>query len=631
MRLDFDAEGSATLQRAVIGKFARDTIATASESTARQLRSAIKACSNLGPDGVVLGPQRIQGLKRRFILHVGPTNSGKTHAALVALAQARRGVYAGPLRLLAHEIYSRFRSGSAPGLDGVPRECNLLTGEERRSAGPHVGLTSCTVEMVSLTDEYDVAVLDEIQMIASTDRGGGWTNAVLGLRAKEIHCCGEASAVELVQRLAVQLGDDVEVRRYERLSPLEVSPRALGGDLTQLERGDCVVTFSRSNIFALKREIEATTGLRVAVAYGALPPDVREEQARGFNEQLDYDVMVATDAIGMGLNLYVRCRRGSADLRRRIRRIVFEATTKYNGTNPGLTPLPAPQIKQIAGRAGRYGLGSSAPSLPDAEKSASDQVGLVTTLNDDAMAGLVQGMSAPPSVIPRAALVIVGTYVDDLAIVARPGVSSADLYQTFSLLARPGADFYLPLGTHAIGLARQLERAARDLSRRDTDTFLTAPFPMRMPGVLETVQAWARTHAAGEVVDPVEFAHSHGLKEIESVLHADAIRQTEAADSDAAVQAMRSLRQASATTLVRLESMHKLLTCYAWLARRLQTTFDDPVGARQILGKCERAINILLAAGGRAATIALARREPKDARPRLPLPVAEVAPPTMSM
>ena len=104
----------------------------------------------------------------------------------------------------------------------------------------------------------------------------------------------------------MRLGDDVEVRRYERLSPLEISPRALGGDLSQLERGDCVVTFSRSNIFNLKREIEATTGLRVAVAYGALPPDVREEQARGFNEQRDYDVMVATDAIGMGLNLCVR-------------------------------------------------------------------------------------------------------------------------------------------------------------------------------------------------------------------------------------------------------------------------------------------------------------------------------------
>ena len=267
-------------------------------------------------------------------------------------------------------------------------------------------------------------------------------------------------------------------------------------------------------------------------------------------------------------------------------------------------------------------MGSTAPSLPDAESSSSTQVGLVTTLKDDAMAGLVRGMRAAPSVIPRAALIVVGDYVNDLAIVARPGVSPADLYQAFSLLARPGADFYLPLGTHAIGLARTLERPMRDLSRRDADVFLTAPFPTRMPGVLETVMVWIRAHAAGEVVDPVQFARGSGLVEIEAVLQADVIRRTEAADSEAATDAMRSLRQASAATLMRLEAMHKLLTCYSWLAHRLQTTFDDPVGAREILGKCERAINILLAAGARDAPVSRTRRAP-DATPRMPMAAIE--------
>lgn len=290
--------------------------------------------------------------------------------------------------------------------------------------------------------------------------------------------------------------------------------------------------------------------------------------------------------------------------------------------DPGLTPLPAPQIKQIAGRAGRYGMGSTAPSMPDAEKSTSTQVGLVTTLKDDAMAGLVRGMRASPSVIPRATLIVVGDYVDKLAIVARPGASPADLYQTFSLLARPGADFYLPLGTRAIELARTLERAMRDMSRRDADIFLTAPFPTRMVGVLETVNTWIRAHAAGEVVDPVEFAREHGLVEVEAVLRADVIRRTEAADLEAAMDATRSLREASSMTLMRLEAMHKLLTCYSWLAHRLQTTFDDPIGAREILGKCERAINILLAAGASDAPVAQPSRD-ASTTPRLPEPVAQ--------
>lgn len=238
--------------------------------------------------------------RRRLILHVGPTNSGKTHSALVALARARTGAYAGPLRLLAHEVFSRFNEGKIG--DEGKRTCNLVTGEEQRILDPDAGLQSCTVEMFPLSKRLDVGVVDEIQMIGDPQRGTAWTSAVIGSLCDELHLCGEESVVDLVQKIAAELGDECVVKRYQRLSPLVVSEQSLNSDLSRIRKGDCLVTFSRSNIFAFKRSIEEKTGLRVAVAYGGLPPEVREEQARAFNEG-NYDVLVASDAVGMGLNL----------------------------------------------------------------------------------------------------------------------------------------------------------------------------------------------------------------------------------------------------------------------------------------------------------------------------------------
>lgn len=245
---------------------------------------------------------------RKVIMHVGPTNSGKTHQALTKLAHARTGLYAGPLRLLAHEVFSRFNSGTIGGLD-KPRACNLITGEEQRRVSDPFdenAIISCTVEMIPVRTLFDVVVIDEIQMIADRDRGGAWTSAFLNVHAKEIHLCGEERTVPLIERLAQQTGDDVEVRRYDRLSGLEVSPKSLNGDLSKIEKGDCIVTFSRNNIFALKQAVEKETKLKVVVAYGGLPPEVREEQARLFNQDDGADVMIASDAVGMGLNLSVR-------------------------------------------------------------------------------------------------------------------------------------------------------------------------------------------------------------------------------------------------------------------------------------------------------------------------------------
>jgi ATP-dependent RNA helicase SUPV3L1/SUV3 len=247
-------------------------------------------------------------IRRHFHLHMGPTNSGKTYSALKALGKADTGAYAGPLRLLAHEVWERMNLGTVGGLDGVGKDCNLLTGEERRIVSPDAGLLSCTVEMVPLSPPggglYDVVVIDEIQMMADPQRGGAWTKAVLGMRAKEIHLCGDETTRALLETLLPSLGDEVTVHKYDRLAPLSVAEESLEGQWDRVEDGDCIVTFSRNNIFSVKKMVEEQAGKKCAVVYGALPPETRAEQARSFNEEDGLaKVLVASDAIGMGLNL----------------------------------------------------------------------------------------------------------------------------------------------------------------------------------------------------------------------------------------------------------------------------------------------------------------------------------------
>ena len=240
-----------------------------------------------------------RAIQRKIHLHVGPTNSGKTYHALKRLETASSGIYAGPLRLLAHEVYSR--------LNALGKPCNLITGDERvEVAGEQVNMASCTVEMVPVNQDVEVAVVDEIQMIGNDNRGWAWTQAVLGLKAQELHLCGEERAVPLITELAAAMGDQLEIHHYERLSPLMAMSTSLNGDLRKLRKGDCLVVFSRMQIHSYRKDIENLTGKRVAVVYGSLPPEIRAQQAKLFNDpDNDYDFLVASDAIGMGLNLYV--------------------------------------------------------------------------------------------------------------------------------------------------------------------------------------------------------------------------------------------------------------------------------------------------------------------------------------
>ncbi|KAL0393017.1 UNVERIFIED_CONTAM: ATP-dependent RNA helicase SUV3, mitochondrial [Sesamum radiatum] len=240
------------------------------------------------------------------------------------------GIYCGPLRLLAWEIAQRMNKAKVP--------CDLITGQEREEVdgAKHKAVT---VEMADVTSEYSCAVVDEIQMLGCRTRGFSFTRALLGIAADELHLCGDAAAVPLIQEILKATEDNVKVQYYERLSPLVPLKLPLGS-FANIRNGDCIVAFSRFEIYKIKRQIERERKHLCSVVYGSLPPETRTRQATMFNdENSDFDVLVASDAIGMGLNL-------------NISRIIFSTLRKFDGVET--RELTVSEIKQIAGRAGRY-------------------------------------------------------------------------------------------------------------------------------------------------------------------------------------------------------------------------------------------------------------------------------------
>lgn len=243
-----------------------------------------------------------RAMKRKIICHLGPTNSGKTYAAIEALKASGRGVYCAPLRLLAQEMFDK--------LNAAGTACSLRTGEITKlpSVGDHLDwndapVVSCTVEMLNLKRVYKVAVIDEIQLLADPQRGWAFSQALLGCNAERVYLCGEAAAKPLIEKIIADCGEEVEFVNFERLTPLTLLDGPLPPNFAY-QTGDCIVSFSRKNIFRLRSEIERKTKKRVAVVYGALPAENRALQAAQFNdEQSGVDILVASDAIGMGLNL----------------------------------------------------------------------------------------------------------------------------------------------------------------------------------------------------------------------------------------------------------------------------------------------------------------------------------------
>jgi ATP-dependent RNA helicase SUPV3L1/SUV3 len=259
----------------------------------------------------------------RVVAHLGPTNSGKTHAALEELAEAGRGVYAGPLRMLAQEAHRRLS-------DWVGAEkVGLVTGEER--VNDTAPIICSTVEMAPPAGE--LLVLDEIQWADDPERGSAWTRLMLEGEYRQIRLLGALDAMPLVDRAF----PEHELRIFERKLPLEfVGERTL----RSLTPGTVVVAFSRRAVLALAGEINRLHPGRVAVLYGAMPLASRREEIDRFLSGAAH-ICVATDVLGHGVNLPCET-------------LLFAETTKFDGE--GRRNLLPWEIAQIAGRAGRFGL-----------------------------------------------------------------------------------------------------------------------------------------------------------------------------------------------------------------------------------------------------------------------------------
>jgi len=264
-----------------------------------------------------LGPSRVVAV-------LGPTNTGKTHLAVERMLGHASGMIGLPLRLLAREIYERIVR-----LRGAAAVA-LITGEEK-IIPPRPHFWVCTVEAMPLEREVEFLAVDEIQLVADPERGHVFTQRMLHARGRfETMFLGAGTMAPLMRRLI----PDIEIVTRERLSHLSY---AGSKKLTRLPRRSAIVAFSTEQVYAIAELIRRQRG-GAAVVMGSLSPRTRNAQVALFQSG-EVDFLVATDAIGMGLNMDVD-------------HVAFAGMRKFDGRRTRW--LHASEIAQIAGRAGRH-------------------------------------------------------------------------------------------------------------------------------------------------------------------------------------------------------------------------------------------------------------------------------------
>ncbi|QOF94744.1 RNA helicase [Novacetimonas hansenii] len=445
-----------------------------------------------------------RALKRRITLVTGPTNSGKSHTALDALARAESGLALAPLRLLAHEFRESLTAR------GVPT--SLATGEERIDV-PGSRHLAATVEMCPLNNPVDVAIIDEAQMLTDPDRGAAWTAAIMGAPARHLFILGAPDCIPMVRRIAELCGDPVDEVHLERKSPLVAADMPVR--IQDLQPHDALIAFSRREVLDL-RALLLAHGRRVAVVYGALSPEVRRAEAQRFNRG-EADILIATDAIGMGLNLTIR-------------RVVFAALRKFDGTQT--RDLNAQEVKQIGGRAGRFG---------------KHEKGIVSVLEGVGSPSFIHAMlAAPPA------------QLDDL----RPQVQpDADIVQAVAaeigsdslfgvlvrirraVLRRDDPNYRLANMEQAFAIATALE-GVEGLTLAQRWVYAMCPVDDRDNGIQRLV-GWAADHAAGHAVPPPGTGR------------------------------LPPAERAERSELERAEKRHKRLVAWRWLALRFPDAYPD--------------------------------------------------------
>ncbi|WP_338550682.1 helicase-related protein [Roseovarius phycicola] len=277
----------------------------------------------------------------RVLAVLGPTNTGKTHYAIERMLGYRTGIIGLPLRLLAREVYDKIVAARGPSVVA------LVTGEER-IVPPRTQYWVCTVEAMPEGMGADFVAVDEIQLCADPERGHVFTDRLLRMRGlRETQFLG----AHTMRGVISQLVPEAEFIGRTRMSNLTY---AGSKKISKMPARSAIVGFSVENVYAIAELLRRQKG-GAAVVMGALSPRTRNAQVDLYQNG-DVDYLVATDAIGMGLNLDIN-------------HVAFSSLSKFDGRR--MRVLAPNELAQIAGRAGRgmsdgtFGVTGEAPDLPD--------------------------------------------------------------------------------------------------------------------------------------------------------------------------------------------------------------------------------------------------------------------------
>ncbi len=280
----------------------------------------------------------------RIIALLGPTNTGKTYVAIEKMLQYETGIFGLPLRLLAREVYDKCVNKV-----GVQKVA-LITGEEKIIPST-ANYFICTVESMPKDKEVDFVAIDEIQMCADRERGHIFTQRLLESRGNQLTMFLGSQVMENIIR---ELVGNIEFEKKERYSKLSYSGIK---KISRLDRKVAIIAFSIEEVYAIAELVRRQKG-GAAVIMGSLSPKTRNSQV-GLYQSGDVDYLIATDAIGMGLNMDIN-------------EIYFSNLKKFDGKKTRRLNLI--EMSQIAGRAGRYKNDGGFGTTGDCETLNSDEI-----------------------------------------------------------------------------------------------------------------------------------------------------------------------------------------------------------------------------------------------------------------
>ena len=286
----------------------------------------------------------MENQSEKIIALLGPTNTGKTHVAIEKMLEFKTGIFGLPLRLLAREVYDKCIL--KVGIEKVA----LITGEEKIIPST-ADYFICTVESMPKGKEVDFIAIDEIQMCADRERGHIFTERLLESRGKKLTMF---LGSQVMENIISELVHNVEFEKKDRFSKLSYSGIK---KISRLERKVAIIAFSIEEVYAIAELVRRQKG-GAAVIMGSLSPKTRNSQV-GLYQSGDVDYLIATDAIGMGLNMDIN-------------EIYFSNLKKFDGKKTRRLNLI--EMSQIAGRAGRYKNDGGFGTTGDCEALNSDEI-----------------------------------------------------------------------------------------------------------------------------------------------------------------------------------------------------------------------------------------------------------------